>query len=136
MKIQKTTVKTGTLVVLTQTCLQKIKFIWALISQMWKSFEIVNCWIFPPTLEILSFNTDSYELWITQVIFFKGVKGMTKNNLTTAIRSLSFQQCKSLYWKYSSGFQKSSNDQKQQLFLFTIPGMFETFIKSREFSVS
>lgn len=90
MKIQKTIVKTGTLVILMQTCLQKIKFIWVLTSQMWKSYEIVNCWVFPPTLEILSFNTDWYELWITQGIFFKGVKGMTKNNLTKAIRSSPF----------------------------------------------
>ena len=73
-----------------QTCLQKIKFIWALTSQMRKSYEIVNCWVFPPTLEILSFNNDWYELWITQGIFFKEVKGMTKNNLTKAIRSSPF----------------------------------------------
>lgn len=65
-KIQKTIVKTGTPTIPIKICWRKIKFIWALISQMCKSYEVVNPWILALTL--LSFNTDWSELWVTQWI--------------------------------------------------------------------
>lgn len=61
-KIQKTIVKIGTPTILIKTCWRKIKFIWALISQMCKSYEIVNHWILPPTFAL--FELQHWLVWI------------------------------------------------------------------------